>query len=49
MLKYYMQPVCELSELCNLTMSNLFLEDHLVKVMGKGSKEHNPNQRYSTP
>ena len=28
-----------ISELCNLTMSNLFLEDHLVKVMGKGSKE----------
>ncbi len=28
-----------ISELCNLTMSNLFLEDGLVKVMGKGSKE----------
>ncbi len=28
-----------ISELCNLTMSNLFLEDQLVKVMGKGSKE----------
>ena len=28
-----------ISELCNLTMSNLFLEDSLVKVMGKGSKE----------
>ena len=27
------------SELCNLTMSNLFLEDGLVKVFGKGSKE----------
>lgn len=28
-----------ISELCNLTMSNLFLEDSLVKVFGKGSKE----------
>lgn len=28
-----------ISELCNLTMSNLFLEDHLIKVFGKGSKE----------
>ncbi len=28
-----------ISELCNLTMSNLFLEDNLVKVFGKGSKE----------
>lgn len=28
-----------ISELCNLTMSNLFLEDKLVKVFGKGSKE----------
>ena len=28
-----------ISELVNLTMSNLFLEDHLIKVFGKGSKE----------
>lgn len=28
-----------ISELCNLTMSNLFLEDSLIKVFGKGSKE----------
>ena len=28
-----------ISELCNLMMSNLFLEDGLIKVMGKGSKE----------
>lgn len=28
-----------ISELCNLTTSNLFLEDKLIKVMGKGSKE----------
>ena len=28
-----------ISELCNLTMSNLFLEDGFIKVMGKGSKE----------
>lgn len=28
-----------ISELCNLTMSNLFLEDALIKVFGKGSKE----------
>lgn len=28
-----------ISELCNLTMSNLFLEDGLIKVFGKGSKE----------
>lgn len=28
-----------ISELCNLTMSNLFLEDNLIKVFGKGSKE----------
>lgn len=28
-----------ISELCNLTMSNLFLEDSMIKVMGKGSKE----------
>ena len=27
------------SELCNLTMSNLFLDDGLIKVFGKGSKE----------
>ena len=28
-----------ISELVTLTMSNLFLEDHLIKVFGKGSKE----------
>jgi len=28
-----------ISELCNLTMSNLYLEDEMVKVYGKGSKE----------
>ena len=28
-----------ISELCNLTMSNLFLNDDLIKVLGKGSKE----------
>jgi integrase/recombinase XerD len=28
-----------ISELCNLTMSNLYLEEEMVKVMGKGSKE----------
>ncbi len=28
-----------ISELCNLTMSNLFLEDKMIKVFGKGSKE----------
>jgi len=28
-----------ISELCNLTMSNLYLDDELVKVYGKGSKE----------
>ncbi len=28
-----------ISELCNLTMSNLFLDDGLIKVLGKGSKE----------
>ena len=28
-----------ISELCNLTMSNLYLEDEMVKVFGKGSKE----------
>lgn len=28
-----------ISELCSLTMSNLFLEDGFIKVMGKGSKE----------
>ncbi len=28
-----------ISELCNLTMSNLYLDDNLIKVFGKGSKE----------
>lgn len=28
-----------ISELCNLTMSNLFIDDNLIKVLGKGSKE----------
>ncbi len=28
-----------ISELCNLTMSNLYLDDDMIKVMGKGSKE----------
>ncbi len=28
-----------ISELCNLTMSNLFLEDNMIKVVGKGDKE----------
>lgn len=28
-----------ISELCNLTISNLYLEDKTIKVMGKGSKE----------
>ncbi len=28
-----------ISELCNLTMSNLFLDDNMIKVFGKGSKE----------
>lgn len=28
-----------ISELCNLTMSNLYLDDEMVKVFGKGSKE----------
>lgn len=28
-----------ISELINLTMSNIYLEENLVKVMGKGSKE----------
>ena len=28
-----------ISELCNLTMSNLYLEDEMIKVFGKGSKE----------
>ena len=28
-----------ISELCELKMSNLFLEDNLIKVFGKGSKE----------
>ena len=28
-----------ITELCDLTMSNLFLEDGLIKVFGKGSKE----------
>ena len=27
------------SEICNLEMSNLFLEDELIRVMGKGNKE----------
>ncbi len=28
-----------ISEMCNLTMSNLFLDDEMIKVMGKGAKE----------
>lgn len=28
-----------ISELCNLTMSNLYLKDEMIKVYGKGSKE----------
>ena len=28
-----------ISELCNLTMSNLYVTDEMVKVFGKGSKE----------
>ncbi len=28
-----------ISELCNLTMSNLYLNDNMIKVFGKGSKE----------
>lgn len=28
-----------ISELCSLTMSNLYLDDEMVKVFGKGSKE----------
>ena len=27
------------SEICNLDMSNLFIEDELIRVMGKGNKE----------
>ena len=27
------------SEICNLEMSNLFMEDELIRVMGKGNKE----------
>ena len=28
-----------ISELCNLTMSNLYIEDEMIKVFGKGNKE----------
>ena len=27
------------SEICNLEMSNLFIKDELIRVMGKGNKE----------